>query len=199
VKTRVTFASLAPPGEPAAIRHIGDRIGNWRLEKIEWDRVWLRAGGSRCAVGMHVGAREAGESVGGTPETPAPVDDAPARAPTWELPRELVNAIEKLADASFAVDRAVVPAFYARAADLLAGIRITPLRKNEAVAGITLERSAATLCSTGSIATATSCSRSTARLAPRSRQPSRRSSAREQSVSSRASMHGKAELTVAAR
>lgn len=132
-----TFASLAPPGDPAAIRHVGDRVGRWRVDGIEWDRVWLRAGGTRCAVGMHVGARAAAADVGGTPDH-ALLDDAPDRPARWHVPREIENAIEKLGDSRYAVDRAIVPALYERAGNLLAGIRLTPLKSDERVTGIAL-------------------------------------------------------------
>jgi general secretion pathway protein C len=132
-----TFASLAPPGEPAAIRHVGDRVGHWRIDTIEWDRVWLRAGGTRCAVGMHVGARAGADDVGGTPES-ALAEDAPARPASWQVPREIVNAIEKLSSKGYVIDRAVVGGLFERAGELLAGIQLTPIRKNEIVTGVRL-------------------------------------------------------------
>jgi general secretion pathway protein C len=135
-----TFASLAPPGEPATIRRIGDRVGSWRLEQIEWDRVWLRSGGTRCAVGIHVGARAGAESVGGVPEAPSLREDMPSRPPAWKVPHELVTAIEKLAEQSFAIDRAMVSALFDRGGDLLAGLKLTPVRKNEETSGIRIEQ-----------------------------------------------------------
>jgi general secretion pathway protein C len=135
-----TFASLASPGEPAAIRRIGDRVGSWRLEKIEWDRVWLRSGGTKCAVGIHVGARAAAESMGGVPEAPLLGEAMPARPPAWTVPHELVTAIEKLAEQSFAIDRPMVSALFERAGDLLAGLKLTPIRKNEETTGIRIEQ-----------------------------------------------------------
>ena len=133
-----TFASLAPPGEPAAIRHVGDRVGGWRVQKIEWDRVWLASGSGRCAVGIHVGAREGGDSVGGTPAEATPLDDAPARPPLWHVPRELANAIERVGDGSYAVERGIVKGLYERADELLSGTKLTPVKRDERVIGIEL-------------------------------------------------------------
>ncbi len=132
-----TFASLALPGEPATIKHVGDRIGNWRLDSIEWDRVWLRGAGSRCAVGMHVGARTAVDELGGEPGA-LPADDAPKKPPPWHVPSEISQAIERLGEGRFAVDKAVVKGLYERGGDLLAGMKIAPVLDKDAVLGISL-------------------------------------------------------------
>ncbi len=132
-----TFASLALPGEPAAIKHVGDRIGSWRLDEIEWDRVWLRGAGSRCAVGMHVGARAAVDELGGEPGSLT--DDTPKRPPPWKVPSEISQAIERLGEGRFAIDRAVVGGLYERGGDLLAGMKIAPVLDKDAVLGISLK------------------------------------------------------------
>jgi len=125
------FASLSPAaGERAVVRKIGERIGDYRLEKIEWDRVWLSGGGGRCVAAMHFGAREASEAAlgGKKQKEPAP----------WRLPAEMIDGIEKLGETAFVVDRTLLPSIYAQAGALLAGIAIEPYRKEDQVVGFEL-------------------------------------------------------------
>jgi hypothetical protein len=133
------FASLSPaPGERAVIRHVGERIGDFRVSKIEWDRVWLTGNGGRCAASMHLGAREANEDVtGARGRRRLPPDERRAAAP-WRLSGELSNGIEKLTETSFAVDKGLVPAIFDQAGALLAGVRIEPVRDQDAVVGFEL-------------------------------------------------------------
>jgi len=120
------FASLSPAaGERAVIRRVGERIGDYRVAKIEWDRVWLSGSGGRCAASMHFGAREAGEKSG--------KGEAP-----WRLSGELVDGIEKLGETRFAVDRGLLPTLYAQAGQLLAGVQIEPVRRDTEVVGFEL-------------------------------------------------------------
>lgn len=129
------FASLAPaPGERASIRHVGDRIGSWQVDTIEWDRVWLRGGAGRCAVGMHFGAREAEEGLPAGKRMRLSAD-APVDKP-WRVPGEIANAIDKLGETEFAVERAMVPAIFDRAGDLLSGLQIDPVKQGDAVVGL---------------------------------------------------------------
>ncbi|HEU5073237.1 MAG TPA: hypothetical protein VFU02_03675, partial [Polyangiaceae bacterium] len=59
---KAAFASVATSyAAPAQIVHVGDRVGAFRVTKIEWDRVWVQSASERCAVGMHFGARDAQE------------------------------------------------------------------------------------------------------------------------------------------
>lgn len=134
------FASLSPAaGERAVIRRVGERIGDYRVAKIEWDRVWLTGAGGRCAAAMHFGAREANEAE----DLPAKkrrrgLPDERREEQPWRLSGELVNGIEKLGETSYAVDRGFVPAIYAQAGSLLAGLKIEPVRRDEEVIGFEL-------------------------------------------------------------
>jgi membrane-associated protease RseP (regulator of RpoE activity) len=134
------FASLSPAaGERAVIRRVGERIGDMRVVKIEWDRVWLAGGGGRCAASMHFGAREAGEADDSRPSKRGRglPDERRAEKP-WRLSGEMVNGIEKLGETDFAVDRGLLPAIYAQAGSLLAGLKIEPVRRDEEVVGFEL-------------------------------------------------------------
>ncbi|MBI3201345.1 MAG: hypothetical protein HYZ29_07350 [Myxococcales bacterium] len=122
------FASLSPAaGERAVIRRVGERIGAYRVERIEWDRVWLSGGGGRCAASLHFGARD-GEGM----------PDARDKREPWRLSGEMVNGIEKLTETHFAVDRGLVPAIYQQAGRLLAGVSIEPLRTDADAVGFEL-------------------------------------------------------------
>jgi hypothetical protein len=128
------FASLTPaPGEPAVIRHPGERIGGYRVERIEWDRVWLVGAGSRCAATLNLGAREA-EETRGSRRLPG---DAPSREP-WRVPGEIANAIEKRTETEYAIDRALWPAIHRGAGALLYGLEIQPVRRDEKVVALEL-------------------------------------------------------------
>lgn len=120
------FASLSPAlGEPAVLRRIGERIGGWQVDRIEWDRVWLRGGGGRCAVGMHFGAAEARASRG--------KGDEP-----WRLPAEIIDGIDKRGATERSIEKSVVPALFERAGALLAGLHIEPVKQGDAVVGLEL-------------------------------------------------------------
>ncbi|MCC6901070.1 MAG: hypothetical protein IT377_18975 [Polyangiaceae bacterium] len=122
------FASLSPAaGERAVIRRVGERIGGYRVDRIEWDRVWLSGGGGRCAASLHFGARD-GEGM----------PDARDKREPWRLSGEMVNGIEKLTETHFAVDRGLVPAIYQQAGRLLAGVSIEPLRTDADAVGFEL-------------------------------------------------------------
>ena len=128
------FASLSPaPGEPAVIRHQGERIGGYQVDRIEWDRVWLRGAGSRCAATLNLGAREEDDTRG----KHKLADEKPGEQ-LWRVPGEIANAIEKLSETEYSVERGLVPAIYAQAGALLYGLEIEPVRKDEQVVALTL-------------------------------------------------------------
>ena len=122
------FASLSPSsGERAVIRRVGERIGGYRVDRIEWDRVWLSGGGGRCAASLHFGARDGD----GMP-------DARDKREPWRLSGEMVSGIEKLGETHYAVDRGLVPAIYQQAGRLLAGLSIEPVRRDADTVGFEL-------------------------------------------------------------
>jgi general secretion pathway protein C len=133
------FTSIAPAADqPAVIRRIGERVGNWRVSAIEWDRVWLQSGGGRCAVGMHLGAREAAESVGALPRTKKPALEE-VEAPPWYVPDEIAEAIDHSRTNELTIPRQAVDAIFDQGAVLLAGMRLEPLRSGEKVVGLRME------------------------------------------------------------
>ena len=128
-----TFASIAPgPGEPARLQRVGDRVGAWRVAAIEWDRVWVQAGGPRCALDLHqglyaaAGARRARDT---NSEQPAP----------WLVPEAIASAIEKRSETEYRVDSAALPEIFDQAGNLLSGVRLSP-SKSERPAALELEQ-----------------------------------------------------------
>lgn len=135
------FASLSPAaGQDAVIRRVGDRIGSWAVDSIEWDRVWLKGGGGRCAVAMHAGAREAQESQKQLKRGKKPLlsDESVAEKP-WRLPGEIANSIENVSEREFSIERAMFDSLFARAGDLVTGAKLEPLKRDESVIGLTLD------------------------------------------------------------
>ncbi len=134
-----SFATIASgPGLPAALRRVGDPVGPFRVDAIEWDRVWLLGGGVRCAATLHAGLREARAVA---PPDPggrallAAADDAP---PVWQVPAEIARGIQRRSATELLLDPRAVAGIYARGADLLAGTRLDPVREGGEVVGVAL-------------------------------------------------------------
>lgn len=116
---KLTFASMATSyGAPAQVVHVGERIGNFRVTRIDWDRVWVQSSSERCAVGMHFGAREAQEQAG--KELSA---EEYSRLP-WVLPQSIVSGLDKRSEMEFELDKATIDALFKRGADVFAGLRV---------------------------------------------------------------------------
>ena len=136
-----SFASIATgPDKTAHMRRVGDRVDGFRVAQIDWDRVWLERGGARCAVGMHAGARPTRADpvmapVGGK-NTLLPAEDP---APVWQVPDVIASAITQDSPTGYTIAESALKPIFDAAADLLAGTRIEPLRRNEHVVGITLD------------------------------------------------------------
>ncbi len=134
-----SFASIASgPGQPASLRRVGDAVGPFRVDSIEWDRVWLLGGGVRCAATLHAGLREARAVA---PRDPggrallAAADDAP---PVWQVPAEVARGIQRRSATELLLDPRAVAGIYSRGADLFAGTRLDPVREGDQVVGVAL-------------------------------------------------------------
>ena len=133
-----SFASLAPGlDQPAEIRRAGDRVGNWRVASIDWDRVWLSSGGTRCAVGIHAGAREALAAIrkSGGGQILAAADGDP---PPWQVSYALAQGIHKRSETEFMLSPKAIAGIFKRGAHLLTGLTIDPVRQDQQVVGIRL-------------------------------------------------------------
>jgi general secretion pathway protein C len=132
-------ASLSPgPTEPAVVRHTGERIGAWRIQSIDWGKVWLVQGSQRCAVEIHPGLAipEPKARRGRARSTMSLLGD---ERPEWEVPAAIIQGIDKRSETEFTLLARTVDAIFARGSELMAGLRIEPVRKNGSVAGIELE------------------------------------------------------------
>ncbi|MCB9582351.1 MAG: hypothetical protein H6717_35275 [Polyangiaceae bacterium] len=138
VDPKWAFASLSPePGEPAHLRQPGDSIGSWRVDKIEWDRVWLRSGAGRCAVTLSDGARE-GAELGKKLGNKGLVFEAAPEVEPWRVPGEIANAIESDGDGRYSIERAMVKPLFDRGGALMSGIELTPEIRAEQVVGVSI-------------------------------------------------------------
>jgi type II secretory pathway component PulC len=131
------FASIATAAdEPARLYRIGERVGSYRVASIEYDRVWVHSSGSRCAVSLHAGLREAVEASGKSPTGPTWSE---GDAPPWHVPEPIAEAIEKLSETEYRVTKDVLPALFERGADLFSGMRLQPVEREHEVVGIALD------------------------------------------------------------
>jgi len=133
-----SFASLALGlDKPAQIRRAGDRVGNWQVASIDWDRVWLSSGGTRCAVGIHAGAREALAAIrkSGGGELLAAADGDP---PPWHVPYVLTQGIHKRSETEFLLTPKAIAGIFKRGARLLTGLTLDPVREDQQVVGVRL-------------------------------------------------------------
>jgi general secretion pathway protein C len=106
------------------LHRVGDRVGAYRIAAIEWDRVWVQAGGPRCAIALHAAM--------------AP-DAGPDRPPPWLVPEAIAQAIEKRSETEYRVDRSAVPEIFEQGGNLLSGVRLLPVNEPERDFAIELE------------------------------------------------------------
>jgi general secretion pathway protein C len=133
------FATIADgPGKPARMRRVGDPVANWRIDSIEWDRVWLHAGGTRCAAGIHDGAREARVAVGLDPDSEGPLQAADDDAPPWHVPPDVAGAIRQRSATEFVIDERAIARIFERGPELLAGVQFEPVKEG-GVVGVSLD------------------------------------------------------------
>ncbi len=135
------FATIADgPGKPPRVRRVGDPVAAWRVESIEWDRVWLRSGAARCPAGIHTGAREGQLVVGVDPsEEQGPLMAADDTAPPWHVPADVAGAIRQRSATEFVIDERAIATIFERGPDLLAGVEFNPVKDSEGVVGVALD------------------------------------------------------------
>jgi general secretion pathway protein C len=113
-----TFASIAPgAGEAARLTRVGDRVGAYRVAAIEWDKVWVQAGGPRCALELHPGFAALGT----------------AEAPPWQVSEAIVTAIDRRSETEFRITRAGVASIFEQGETLLGGVRLVPKTADAAI------------------------------------------------------------------
>jgi len=133
-----SFASVSPTATaPAGIVRVGDAVGRFRVQSIEWDRVWLTAGATRCSVGIHAGAREAVAAAreAGAGQVLAEADTDPA---PWNVPYRIAEAIRKRSETEYEIDSEEIELIYEQGAALLSGLRLDPVERDGQVIGVQL-------------------------------------------------------------
>jgi general secretion pathway protein C len=120
-----TFASIAPgPAEPARLTRVGDRIGSYRIAAIEWDKVWVQAGGPRCALELNPGLAKLADS---------------GAAPPWQVPEAITDAIDKRSETEYRISRTAVASIFEQGTALLGGVRLVPHESSTNDAAIEFE------------------------------------------------------------
>lgn len=134
-----SFATLAvDSNDPGTIRHVGDRVGHWRVARIEWNRVVLQAGGHRCAVPLFEGESE-GNRVrhkSSASQDGITLAAAGGPAPRWFLPDSIASGIDQRDETDYVLSPRAVAAIFKRAADLLSGLGLQAVRRDGAVVGL---------------------------------------------------------------
>ena len=134
------FATIADgPGKPARIRRVGDPVASWRVDSIEWDRVWLKNGGGRCAAGINDGARDARLAVGLAPDTDGLLEAADDVAPAWQVPPDVARAIHQRSATEFVIDQRVIAKIFEQGPELLAGVEFDPVKQGDGVVGVSID------------------------------------------------------------
>lgn len=130
---KFAFASMAKGYDQSAeILHVGESIGGYRVSGIEWDRVWVEGKKGRCAVGMHLGVREAEREVGEQASA-----EAYARLP-WVLPYEITSGMFKRSEMDWELSEDAVEKLYERGADVFAGLRVRSHASEDEQGGLEL-------------------------------------------------------------
>jgi membrane-associated protease RseP (regulator of RpoE activity) len=130
---KFAFASMATGyADEAKIVHVGESVGGYRVTGIEWDRVWVQGAKGRCAVGMHLGVREAEAGV----DQEAAAQDY-AKLP-WVLPHEITSGMFKRSEMDWELTETAIAKLYERGADVFAGLRVRVAKNGEEIVGLEL-------------------------------------------------------------
>ena len=134
------FATIADgPGKPARIRRVGDPVGPWRVDSIEWDRVWLRGGAGRCPAGINDGVQEGRLAVGLGPDDDTLLPAADDAAPPWQVPADVASAIRRRSATEFVIDEQAIAKIFDQAPELLAGVRFEPMKGDGGTPGVAVD------------------------------------------------------------
>jgi general secretion pathway protein C len=120
-------AIVLSPGEPPLLRRRGSSVGDFTVEFISPDRVWLRgARGALCAAKLAASAPPPSASASSSPHAP-PLD------PT------LARGIERVSPGEYRIDRGVLDRLFEDYATLARGTTVTPDKLNGRVVGMRLD------------------------------------------------------------
>lgn len=116
-----SFASIAPATGKSQLRRAGDEVGDYKVERIDWDRVWLSgAAGRRCQ--MEVG----GKLAVATGRPPGDKPPPPPLPPGGRVPPEIASKVHVIDSGHVTIERSVVPLLMEQQAVLFRSVRATP-------------------------------------------------------------------------
>lgn len=125
--------------EPARSYRVGERVGRWRIDAIEWDRVWLVAAGARCAATLHEGLDGSAVAAGSptaSPDGPLTITEGPVAV--GRLPFEIAQGIRRRSQTEIVIDPRCADQLLVDGADWLAGTPINLARVGDEVIGLEL-------------------------------------------------------------
>ncbi len=134
-----SFATIAEaPGAAGEVYRVGDVVGRWKVAGIEWDRVLLDRGGSRCELAVHEEApthravAEEPDAMIERADAFAPLEDA-QEAPERPSLEGILAAIHRVSPTQVTLTREALDAVFAESTRLLAGATFEPaIRDDEA-------------------------------------------------------------------
>lgn len=131
-----SFASITDDSGTAKLRRIGDPVGEYTIEAMAWDRIWLTKSSSRCQMKVRDDAAP----------TKTASKPKPTRRPTRrrrgapKLPDELASKITKVSDNEYNIERSVVDDILEKQAELMRYTRLRPVKDGDKVVGLRMSR-----------------------------------------------------------
>lgn len=115
-----SFASIAQGSGKSTLRRAGDEVGSYKVDKIDWDRVWMTGdGGRRCQ--MEVGGKPpVAASVGPPSGRESPPHVGP---PPRNVPPDIASKIHVIDPGHITVERSVIPQLMEQQAELFRSVR----------------------------------------------------------------------------
>jgi general secretion pathway protein C len=132
-----SFASITDDSGTAKLRRIGDPVGEYTIEAMAWDRIWLTKDSSRCQ--MKVRDEQAPKKTARKP-SPRTRRTRRRRRGAPKLPDELASKITKVSDTEYNIERSVVDDILEKQAELMRYTRLKPVKDGDKVVGLRMSR-----------------------------------------------------------
>lgn len=116
-----SFAAIATGREKAALRRVGDDVGQHIVLAMTWDRVWMRKGGARCQSRLH-------DAMGMGRIEPQKHNGQNNPGGRNKVPSEIADKIRHIADYRYEVDRSIIETVLEKQRQLLGPVRVIPTR-----------------------------------------------------------------------
>jgi general secretion pathway protein C len=129
-----SFVSIAGADGKSQLRRRGDEFGGHTVHWIEWDRVWLMQGSSRCQMQVHGEKKVAAAA----PPAAAPPAEGKSKGRGSKIPADMAAKIHKISDTQFDIERSLVDQVLENQGELMKSARIVPEKEGDKVVGIRL-------------------------------------------------------------